>query len=363
MITLDKQISIMFIDPVGINKAGTYRYEVYLSNHDYERVKTIFVGNVFLNENQSELRLDITSIVRSYYNTNDIWETIGYTRNQETTTYLFFDAKLYGENDEENTSEDYAEVNMMYVYPNYKAELNAGLDYTTNTGGSLWVSLQGRYGESGIGKFKLTPHYPFISTQNYCMALQGYANNAVLGRNNTIKINGNTISKTFYINFNNYFWRTPLNQLFSNVTLDKEGIVDIAGDEVAIIDICPARYYLMWKDRAGSYQSQRFEGVETFTESFSKEFVINSTGYKKPNTIGINPKIKIQTGFIDDELYPYYESIFVSPQLLLYDTKEDRSYPVNVTGDFTEKTFKNQGRQFFNLQLDLEFATQQNIIY
>lgn len=363
MITLDQQISIIFLDPVGINKAGAYRYEVYLSNINGDRGKTLFVGNVFLNENQAELNLDITSIVRSYYNTNNIWDSIGYSRNNESTTYLFFDAKLYGENNEVNSSEDAAVVNMMYVYPNYKAELNAGLDYTANTGGNLWVSLQGRYAEGGIGKFKLTPHYPFIKTNKYPLALQGYANNGVLNENFSIKINGNSISTPFYISFNNYFWRVPLMRLFDGVTLNTDGVVDIAGDELAIIDVCPARYYLMWKDRAGSYQSQRFEGVETFTESFSREFVKNNTGYKKPNTININPKIKIQTGFIDDELYPYYESIFVSPQLLLYDSKEDRSYPVNVTGDYTEKTFKNQGRQFFNLQLDLEFATQQNIMY
>lgn len=363
MKTLNQQIYIYFTEPSGINKAGAYKYEVYLTNSNGDKGKTLFVGNVFLNENQSEVSLDITSIVRSYYNTNSIWDFISGTINQESTTYLFFDAIIYGENDEENTSEDYAEVNMMYVYPNYKAELNAGLNYTADTGGSLWVSLQGRYAENGIGKFKLTPHYPFIKTYNYQIALQGYANNGILNKNYNIKINGSIISQKFKISFNNYFWRIPLSLLFTNVSLDKDGVVDIAGDEIAIIDVCPARYYLMWKDRAGSYQSQRFEGVETFTESFSREFVKNSEGKRKPNTININPKIKIQTGFIDDELYPYYESIFVSPQLLLYDSKEDRSYPVNVTGDYTEKTFKNQGRQFFNLQLDLEFATNQNIIY
>ena len=85
MITLDKQISIVFLDPVGINKAGAYRYEVYLTNLNGDKGTTLFVGNVFLNENQSELNLDITSIVRSYYKTNNLWENL----NEDNKISLF----------------------------------------------------------------------------------------------------------------------------------------------------------------------------------------------------------------------------------------------------------------------------------
>ena len=358
---LDEQIKIYFVDPNGISKSGVYRYDVILTDKNGNKLKTLFIGNTFLEANQSEVYIDITSIVRNHKKNN----TLGYhyTVIEESTILCFFDVILYGANGEENTSEDYLMVNMMYHYPHYSQEMNNGLDYSTNNAGSLWVSLQGRYGENGIGKFKLCPRYPLKSTENYKLTIAGYAGNNTLNNSN-IKINGTVITTKFKPTYNNYFWSVPLTLIVPHVSTNKqESIVDIAGDEVAILEKCYSRYYLMWQDRAGSYQSQPFSKVETFSESFEREYVTDSNGYKNINTITVKPKIKIQTGFIEDNLYPYYESIFISPVLVLYDTEEDKSYKVNVTGDYTEKTFKNQGRQFFNLQLDLEFAQNQNLIY
>ena len=62
--------------------------------------------------------------------------------------------------------------------------------------------------------------------------------------------------------------------------------------------------------------------------------------------------------------FPYYESIFVSPYLQLYDAKEDRLYDVNiVTQEYTEKTFNNQNKQLFNLQLEVELNKTQQFVY
>lgn len=361
MIFLDDNINIYFIDPSGIDESKTYIYKVYLLDKDWNKVETLFTGNVFLEANQSDVTIDITSIVRSYKKTINpfkIGSAIG-----ESTVFLRFDCEIFNSDNEAQTSEDAVEVNMMYRYPFLKDEMNSLLNYSYNSRGSLWVSLQGRYADGGIGKFKLTPHYPFKKTYNYSMVLEGFITPDKINTNYNIKFNGVTQTNKFNVSYTNYYWIRPLGTLLSSQAEPTQDIlVDIAGDEVAIFDKCPARYYLQWKDRAGSWQSQRFTGVETFSETFNKEFVTVKKG-KKPITIGVSPKIKIQTGFIEDELYPYYESIFVSPYLVLYDSKEDKCYQVNVTGEYTEKTFKNQGRQFFNLQLDLEFAKQQNIIY
>lgn len=361
MIFLDDNIRIYFVDPSGIDESKTYLYKVYLLDKDWNKVETLFTGNIFLEANQSEVHIDITSIVRSYKKSTNPYK--GGNTQGESTVFLRFDCEIFNSNNVAQTSEDAVEVNMMYRYPFIKDELNSMLNYDYNARGSLWVSLQGRYAENGIGKFKLTPHYPFKKTYNYSMVLEGFITPDKINQNYNIKFNGVTQTNKFNVSNINYYWKQILATFLSNQAEPTEDIlVDIAGDEVAIIDKCPARYYLQWKDRAGSYQSQRFEGVETFSETFNKEFVTVRTG-KKPITIGVSPKIKIQTGFIEDEFYPYYESIFVSPYLVLYDSKEDKCYQVNVTGEYTEKTFKNQGRQFFNLQLDLEFANQQNIMY
>ena len=70
------------------------------------------------------------------------------------------------------------------------------------------------------------------------------------------------------------------------------------------------------------------------------------------------------TDYISEKLYPFYESIFVSPYLQLYDAKEDKLYDVIlVNTEYDEKTFNNQSRNLFNLQLEVELDTTQKIIY
>lgn len=139
--------------------------------------------------------------------------------------------------------------------------------------------------------------------------------------------------------------------------------LEIAGDYVAQIDNCYSRYYLQWQDRMGGFQSQPFNDKYTYSESFETETLTDYQGRKRLSNVGVTGKFKINTDWIKEDLYPYYESIFTSPVLFLYDTKEDKRYSVLVTdSDYTEKTFNNQKR-LFNLTLNLELNNKQNIVY
>jgi len=139
--------------------------------------------------------------------------------------------------------------------------------------------------------------------------------------------------------------------------------LEIAGDYVAQIDNCPTRYYLQWQDRMGGFQSQPFNDKYTYSESFETETLTDYQGRKRLSNVGVTGKFKINTDWIKEDLYPYYESIFTSPVLFLYDTKEDKRYSVLVTdSDYTEKTFSNQ-KKLFNLTLNLELNNKQNIVY
>ena len=133
---------------------------------------------------------------------------------------------------------------------------------------------------------------------------------------------------------------------------------------VAIVDMgCLPKYYLLWQDRYGGYQSQPFEKTETFSINYNYEEMKDYQNHRRNITVKVQPSWKIQTGWIDEEFYPYYESIFSSPYVLLYDTEEDVSYNVIATDKkYTEKTWKNQ-HKFFNLQLNLEENKVQNIVY
>lgn len=357
---------------VTVSETGLYRYNVSNTKG------IVFVGNVFIDENSGGvIKLDVTDIIRgqltipSFFESFPLPQQISNSNTTEQPIYEKFQIAVV--TNEITFVSETIEVYMYYRYPLMKEELNNGLKYNESSVNSLWVSLQGRYSINGVGYFKLTPHYPAIATYNYCVAIAGYCTNGLINNSGTnIELRGIYSSDTdtnkkhrLNILTNNYCGVVSLESLFDDtytVTTNDYSIW-FMGDEIGKIDLCPAKYYLMWQDRAGSFQSQPFDKVSTYSETFDREYITNYKGVKRPTTITNSPKIKIQTGYIDEKLYPYYESIFTSPYLLLYDTKEDKSYLVNVTGDYTEKTFKNQGRQMFNIQLDLEFAKNQNMVY
>lgn len=125
-----------------------------------------------------------------------------------------------------------------------------------------------------------------------------------------------------------------------------------------------SRFFLKWKDRYGMPQCQPFGGTYKYSEDITQKTITNYQNTKKVIDTTNTPKWLLNTKWIEQDLYPFYESIFVSPYLLLYDSKEDRMYNVILkTSGYDEKTFNNQSRNLFNLQLEVELDTTQNIIY
>lgn len=132
---------------------------------------------------------------------------------------------------------------------------------------------------------------------------------------------------------------------------------------VAILDRCYSRYYLAWNDRYGDIQSQSFDGKIEYTEDMQK---IEIKDYKMRRRVihnELQPKWKLNTKWLSEDVYPMYESIFTSPYLLLYDTQTDRSWNVILTDNkYTEKTYKNQ-KALFNLEITVEANTKENRIF
>lgn len=147
---------------------------------------------------------------------------------------------------------------------------------------------------------------------------------------------------------------------------EPDSLIICSNDEDTIIakfDYC-SRYFLRWMDRYGMPQVQPFNGTNIFSETFENNETINYKNQRKKSNILVQPKWRLNSKWLNSDLYPFYESIFVSPYLQLYDAKEDKIYNVLVSNtDYTEKTFKNQGNQMFNLQLEVELDKKQDIIY
>ena len=125
-----------------------------------------------------------------------------------------------------------------------------------------------------------------------------------------------------------------------------------------------SRYFLKWKDRYGMPQCQPFGGTTKYSESITKNTITDYKNTKKIIDISNTPKWLLNSKWIKQEYYPFYESIFVSPYLQLYDAKEDKLYNVILTNtEYDEKTFNNQNRQLFNMQLEVTLDTTETMIF
>lgn len=132
--------------------------------------------------------------------------------------------------------------------------------------------------------------------------------------------------------------------------------------KVAVFDVCPKRYYLFWQDRYGSFQCQPFNDYANYSESFNRTEIQDYQNRRRNVNIQVQSKWKLNSGWIKEELYPYYESIYTSQVLILFDTKQNERFSVLVSGDYEEKTYKNQ-KKLINMNLELTENKKQEFIY
>lgn len=132
---------------------------------------------------------------------------------------------------------------------------------------------------------------------------------------------------------------------------------------IAVLDSCYSRYYLAWMDRFGDIMSQQFDGKIEYTEDFERNEVKDYKLRRRIIHNELQPKWRLNTKWLNEDIYPMYESIFTSPYLLLYDTETDRSWNVILTdSEYKEKTF-NTEKTLFNLEINVEANTKQNYIF
>lgn len=169
-----------------------------------------------------------------------------------------------------------------------------------------------------------------------------------------------TIDTTFY-NTVNY---TPCDVKEINlVTFSRINLQNRWKYKIANIDN-KSRFFLRWRDRYGMPQMQPFSGVFKYGEEITKNTIMNYQNRKRVIDITNTSKWILNTGWIKQDLYPIYESIFVSPYLQLYDKNEDKIYNVILRNtEYEEKTFNNQNKQLFNLQLEVELDNYQHMVY
>ena len=352
---LDEDIDISVTGITSITNDGMYTYKVQ------EKVSGVwtnrFVGNVFLSKGTTAYNFHLNDIVEDWKDKNQLQPSEDVLNiNWYSTWRLVL-----------TTDTDYSkefDIAMIYRYPNrgkvVEPEIKSIDTLTLNI-------IQGykRYDRSLV----LPPHIPNIQSRYFVFSI--YCTQPMEGLPLYFLVDEKLGSTEFTAtNSKAGIINVDVDSIFNGVvgTINDGAKIYISDNDanklyqVGVVDKCPAKYYLLWQDRFGGMQSQPFTGTETYSEDVNQSYTTNYKGYKNVSGVDVQPKWKLNTGWISTELYPYYESIFVSPYLKLYITDTDETIDVVLDdSEYTEKTFKNQGNKLFNLEVNLQKTKSQNI--
>ena len=379
MIFLDERITFGFTLTGTLPTAGVYKYEMYQYKDVAPTGETlVFVGN-FYYDGTSSVKLDMTDIIRStkVVVPNSIFTDSNTHYHYNTDLINRFKVKIYFSNSNIKDS-GWKEVAKVYRIPTYTTS-DFVSDYHNDGWDIYWQSftanrMQERIALQGSkvsgNALALVPHYPLVWTDNYSYA-QAFSVGNLLGTI-SLSITGGEHSETVSLSTADRHEGTlvsiPIGEFIDWAedwgTSDLRVIdtTNSSNKTIAIFDNCYKRYYLFWQDRMGGYQSQAFNDTAKYSESFNTTETQDYQNTRKKSNIQVQPKWQLNSGWIAENLFPLYESIYVSPVLLLYDSQCDRLYEVIINSDYVEKTYKSE-KKLLNLNLELEASTKQNIFY
>ena len=373
MTYLDERIEFTLTITGTTPSAGMYKYEIEKYDISTTSPLLVFVGNMYYNGTDRRIVIDATDIIRSLKTapSKSFFTESGYSETQNVNILDRFAVKLYLDT---TLNSGYKIVNMVYRYPNYRNTNNFSNGnavffdtYTHETEEDYTVALQGT---NSNGSLALVPHYPLLNTTVYKFA-QSFLCGMYLQEIELSLMGGDYTSERTFETFNyqnGELLLKPIGDLIDWAYSQDIGDSDVdifetkGNKKICTLDNCYKRYYLFWQDRFGGFQSQAFNEYATYSETFNTVETQNYKNERNKSNIQVQPKWKLRSGWISEDVYPLYESIYVSPILLLYDTHEDRLHEVIVNSDYIEKTYKNE-KKMLNLSLDLEAISKQNITY
>ena len=385
------------IDLGSVQTKGMYKYEVQVTDRiEQSGWYTIFVGNYYNNAERYHT-FDITDLCRS--RKRNIHTTFGKSIDTDESTVDQYRI-IVTKSDNTTVTGEAITVAHVYPYPNVQKSLSMDSDSTffdiitaNNSDVSLLLQGNNRYATE-TNNLYLCPRYPLVSDEqdldsHHTMVFGAtieigssvqevtlfsvaagadYTDtNEWYGSYNLQHLGDEGYSHTF---FKSYGWFLNTNEKLG-VPLNTDYWVYMTWTNsnnvsqyrrIAIIEACKSRYYLLWQDRFGSYQSQPFKGKMEYSENITNSEYVSYTGERHKYNVQVQPKWKINSGWITEDLYPFYESIYVSPILKLYDTETETEYDVILNDNYVEKKYENS-KSMLNIQLNLEATEKQNIIY
>lgn len=385
------------IDLGAVQPKGMYKYEVQATDkYEQSGWYDIFVGNYYNNAERYHT-FDITDLCRS--RKRNIHTTFGKSIDSDVFTVDQYRI-IVTKSDNTTVTGSPITVAHIYPYPNVQKSLSmytysTFFDITTANNSDVSLLLQGnnRYA-TGTNNLYLCPRYPLVSDEqdldNYYTMVFGatiefgsslqevtffsvaagedYTNiDKWYGSYSLDHLGDEGYSHTFFRSYG-YFLNTyekggvPMNlDYWVYMTWTNSNNVS-QYRRIAIIEACKERYYLLWQDRFGSYQSQPFKGKMEYSENIENSEYVSYTGERRKYNVQVQPKWKINSGWLKEDLFPFYESIYVSPILKLYDTVTETEYDVILNDNYVEKKYVNE-KKLLSIELNLEATEKQNITY
>lgn len=382
------ELTVSLLSGTTAPAAGMYKYVVteQIYQGGVAHVREVFVGNFYVDGTETTKTFDITDIVRNskrlvtpeYLTNGTNYNNLpGYLESRFRITTYQWATPIYSL---------WEMVAMVYRYPNSKGALTDGsqtfFDSSTTTGTTetIRVALQG----NKEGNLTLFPHYPLMETQNYKYVqnflttldtqeiILEYRQSRYVDEYYNVSVSEDDVRSTMCaVKLSNFIdWSYVHPDMTKDMTIylltshydEDEDDTWYSYDICGYFDACPKRYYLMWQDRYGGYQSQAFNDFTKYSETFDVTETQNYKNERKKSFIQVQPKWTLKSGWLNETTFPFYESIYVSPVLILFDTWEDKSYNVIVNGNYVEKTYKDE-KKMLNMTLELEAISKQNIIY
>jgi hypothetical protein len=386
MKNLSDKISVAVSVPSGTTNNKIYPYTVSSKYVDSE----IFVGNLFYTTGNT-INVDITDLARNYaFNASNYAQpNTNYWRVENSRLMDVYTVSINWGGSTTSGSETVVHV---YDYPNkYKADINTNYNnvfFTPSTAaytGLTNCTMQSLYFDSR-SRYRyptLIPRYPLYEDERdqynsnipfYCSVEAGnnvaglnfhYQEETAAQLDDDFDLQIDTRDGNTLVVYGSMYC-FPYPQGWTPETDVTLYLASVNGGEynkaIAIFEPKYKRYYLQWQDRFGNMQSQPFNCNINYSEDFERQEVLTSDEKRKLVGVTVKPKWSLNSGWISEDKYYVYESLYISPFINLVDTKYDSVISVCITGDYVEKNYHSE-KKMLSLNLELEAIQNQEYIY
>lgn len=332
------------------------KYVVYDSPNTGHRL--LFEGSCYIPAGATSKTLRLNTIVEDYKFVNNL--SIGTINDATGLIMQPYVGIMLGN----TTYFASTEVMTIYRYPRLN-EVSIPIIESTPAG---TISLLQGY-STATKNYKLRPRIPFGANVVFPIVFGSDSSQVIVA----VVDDGSILNSHSYTPANGYKYINNTIYSFTQSVVPDKGktytleLLDTNNGLLAPIcdlDVCASEFYLIWQDRLGGTQSQPFGCTSKFGETITRDEIVNVNNTRSISNVVSQPTFTINSGWLDYKLLPYYESLFVSPWLQLYDTKNGVAYNVILTDNtYDQATFASNGHTMFNYTLNLEVAKKQNILW